>query len=106
HKELVDLRAQLAAAQADRGLYRGMYIDSDNALTAAYNNLAAAQAKLDQPSRSVCPVHPEVNYRHEWGCPRCLTEVLADLATTRAQLAASEARVGELRTAMETEGIA
>lgn len=44
-------------------------------------------------SRQLCPHHPDVDYRHAWGCPDCVREL-------RAKLDAAERVAAEMRKAL------
>jgi hypothetical protein len=47
--------------------------------------LAALRKVKGEPGRQLCQSHPGVDYRTAWGCPECVAELRAQLATERAE---------------------
>lgn len=41
----------------------------------------AALAAPESGPRRLCPTHPDIDYRHEWGCPQCVTELRDEVET-------------------------
>lgn len=48
--------------------------------------------------RQLCQIHPNVDYRHAWGCPDCVVELRTALAETQQEL--------ELRTSIYDKAMA
>lgn len=56
-------------------------------------------AKTETPSRVLCQLHPNVDYKHAWGCPECV----AELRKQATQLRETLGRADEWRKASEHE---
>ena len=57
----------------------GIAVSSASRLAAVSFGAATKEESMSE-HRQLCATHPDVDYQHEWGCPRCLSELRAEHA--------------------------